>query len=268
MNNIPIFDSLTHPMPDKGWLQPKYDGRNSIDNLREEMKGSNVRWAFAVGMGNEIGGYEEHRYASFIIEQSEALFPVAFFDFRALSDTGSVRTYLQKLKRLNYVGIKIHPVFSGIAIADPRLPEVIREANGLGLTVLFCTYFWSKSKTGALNSPEQLSLLLSEVPDDKVILLHGGAVRLLEVAEIVRSFGNTMLDLSFTLCKFEGSSLDLDIRFLFSTFDQRVCIGSDSPEFSPVKLRGRFEALTEGLDERKKKNIAYRNIQDFTGLAL
>jgi len=77
-----------------------------------------------------------------------------------------------------------------------------------------------------------------------------------------------LLDLSFTLCKYEGSSIDLDIRYLFEKFDRRICIGSDSPEFDLSKLRQRFNQLTEGLDIVKKKNIGFQNLQAYVGADL
>jgi hypothetical protein len=95
-----------------------------------------------------------------------------------------------------------------------------------------------------------------------VILLHGGVIKLLEVAEIVRHFPTVLLDLSFTLCKFAGSSLDLDIRYLFAQFDQRICIGSDSPEFTPMDLRIRFDSLSSGLIDAKVARIAGREFSN------
>jgi len=266
MSNIPIFDSLTHPMPNSNWLSQKYDGQNSVQDLLAGMKSNNVKWAFAVGLGPSIGGYEEETYSTFIRSQSEKLFPVAFFDFKVLDSGVSVVEYLSKIKHLGYYGIKIHPRLSNISLLDSILPNVIKEANQLGLLVLLCTYFWSNNKKHCSDSPEQLLNMLCAVPEDKIILLHSGAVRLLEVAEIARHFREVLLDLSFTLCKYEKSSIDMDIRYVFEKLDRRVCIGSDSPEFDLFMLRKRFEYLTEGLELEKKENIGYQNLKDYIGI--
>ena len=93
--------------------------------------------------------------------------------------------------------------------------------------------------------------------------MHSGTVRLLEMIEIARSYKNILLDLSFTLCKFENSSIDLDIKFACNTFDQRICIGSDYPEFSFKKLRERFEFFTNDLSIEKSENIGYKNILNY-----
>ena len=88
----------------------------------------------------------------------------------------------------------------------------------------------------------------------------------MEVVEMTRPFKNVMLDLSFTLCEYEKSSLDLDIKFILNRHHFRVCIGSDSPEFSLKKMRDRFEHLSEGLEFEKKLNIAYKNLSNFLGV--
>ena len=62
-----------------------------------------------------------------------------------------------------------------------------------------------------------------------MVLLHGGDVQLLRYAELVRFNANLILDLSLTIMKYAGSSLDADLSFLFREFDRRICIGSDHP---------------------------------------
>lgn len=268
MNSIPIFDSLTHPMPNGNWISSQYDGQNSLTNLLSDMKKYNVQWTLAVGMGSKIGAYKVEDYASFIRRESENIFPVAFVDFALFNNAFAVVKYLKKMKSLGYIGIKIHPRLSRVNLSNPLLPVLIKEANQLGLVAMLCTYFWSKDKRLCSCNTEQLLKLLCEVPDEKMILVHGGGVRLLEVVEIARQFKSILVDLSFTLCKYEGSSIDLDISYLFKNFDLRICIGSDSPEISLSKLRERYNEFSVGLNQEKRENIAYRNLQKYIGLSL
>lgn len=181
-----------------------------------------------------------------------------FFDFATINGLSDVDAYIIKLKNLGYIAIKIHPRIANIAFDHPLLKEAIVAANRHGLGVLLCTYFWNAC--GLATNIEELVKLLVQVPDQKIVLLHGGAVRLLEVTEIVRQFPNALLDLSLTLCKYEGSSLDMDIQFLFNQFDRRICIGSDSPEFDHAALRRRFDYFSTKLDTVKARNIAYKNL--------
>jgi hypothetical protein len=97
-------------------------------------------------------------------------------------------------------------------------------------------------------------------PGLRMVLLHGGTVELLRYAEAIRSNRNLLLDLSFTLNRYAGSSLDQDITYLFRTFDQRICIGSDYPDYAPAQVRERFEHFAAGLAQDKQDNIGWRNI--------
>ena len=93
--------------------------------------------------------------------------------------------------------------------------------------------------------------------------MHGGTHEVLRFSELVRFNKNLLLDLSLTICKYRGSSLDMDIKYLFNQFDQRICIGTDYPEFSHVEVRNRFEHFSKGLTKIKKENIAFKNLENF-----
>lgn len=258
-SDVPLFDSLTHPTPTGAWLHERYGSGNTVKSLLGQMEANNVRWAFTVGM-QEVGGYEEATYAAYISGASDALLPVAFLSPVRLGKTKDIEDYLSSLVNLGYRGIKIHPRHAKITLDNPGLPEAIAIANRLGLVVLLCTYFWESSSRACRNNMTALHELLAAVPHERVILLHGGAVRLMECLEMARTFRNVLLDVSFTLCKYAGSSLDFDIKYVFKNFDRRTCVGSDSPEFSLDTFRERFNFFAGELPKEKVENIAYRNL--------
>ena len=265
---ISIFDSLTHPTLDGNWILPKWPECASITDLKSQMQASNVCGAFAVGVEG-IGGYEEDAFLQMISEEGgNKLFPVAFLSFNQSSEQGYEKRLLE-IKKKGYVGIKLHPRIGHFIMGNPYLPFVIDKANELGLVVMLCTYFYSSEISLIANNVERLADMLLKVNrESKVILLHGGVVRLLDMMEIVRAFPNTLLDLSLTLCKYAGSSLDMDIQFLFQSFDRRVCIGSDHPEIKLSQVRERFEQFAANTSKEKAENIAFKNILNFTGIKL
>jgi hypothetical protein len=85
----------------------------------------------------------------------------------------------------------------------------------------------------------------------------------MEFSELVRHFPNALLDLSFTILKYAGSSVDLDLEYLFTKFDRRICIGSDFPEFNLSDLRFRFDELSKNCTELQSNNIAFQNLERF-----
>lgn len=262
---VPLFDCLTHPTLTGAWPGRDDPGCADIGRLVREMDAAGVKWAFAVGLKG-MGGYDEKRYSALAASGGGRLFPVAYLDFDKVKNLSAAKRSLASMKATGYAGVKIHPRIAGITFRHPLLPDVMNSAWDLGLVVMVCTYFYSPRRDAAENSPETLAALLHETQDSRVILLHAGGVRLLETIELARAYRNVLLDLSFTLCKYEGSSLDLDLAYAFRHFDRRICVGSDHPEFSPRALRERFELLSQGLDLEKKKNIAHRNLFDFTGV--
>ena len=266
MHDIPLFDSLTHPTLDGTWIG-SVPCKNTLPDLESEMAANNIDWAFAVGM-KDIGGYSLAAYADYIRSASQKVFPIAYYDFNE-SDTGrEIAHKLENISRCGYLGIKVHPGFSGIDLRSQGLREVLCEAGLRKLPVLLCTFLHRQTYHGIPCSYLDFGPLLASLPQtSNVILIHGGDVNLLALMEISRPYPNVLLDLSFTLCRYEGSSIDLDIRYLFHHYDQRICVGSDNPQFSLGQLRRRFDELAAGLDREKSLNAAHRNLLALIGAA-
>lgn len=264
MNDIPLFDSLTHPTLDGSWIGSAAVN-NTLPELESEMTAHNIAWAFAVGM-KDIGGYDLEAYADYIRTASQRVFPIAYYDFNE-SDTGrEIISKLENISRCGYLGIKLHPGLSGIDIRGEGLREVLCEAGSRQLPVLLCTFLCRQTHHGLPCSYLDFGPLLDSLAEHpKMILLHGGDVNVLGLMEICRPYQNVLLDLSFTLCRYEGSSVDLDLRYLFQNFDQRICVGSDNPQFSLAQFRRRFDELSAGVDREKKLNAAHRNLRSFIG---
>lgn len=265
MYDVPIFDCLTHPSLDGNWINTRWNGRNTFDAICHQMIENNVPWAFAVAMGT-TDGYDVHSYAEKTQNCTPRLFPVAFVDFSDLGDTASLRTGMARLRALGYVGIKIHPRLSGIDLTHPALCPVIRAANETGLVTFLCTYHFSRNPSCVNSGTYHLYKLLHSIRDEKLVLLHGGGVHFLEIIEMTRHFKNILVDVSFTMCEFEGSSIDFDLKFAFGRYDHRLCIGSDSPEINMRRMRERFEYLCVNIGEKNKENIAYKNLLRYTGV--
>ena len=260
MNKIPIFDSLAHPTINSDWIMPQYPKSAAFGRLLQEMEEANVRWAFVVGMQG-IGDYEENDYIKTIkSHNNDSLYPIAFYH----PENGSyneIKKSLVSIKSKGYVGIKLHPRLSNFN-PDKNTATIIKISNDIGLICMLCTYPYSNTSAYKM-TPESLMEMLILTEGAKVMLMHSGAVRLLEYVEVARAFKNILLDLSFTFLKYSGSSIDIDIRYMFNNFDTRICLGSDFPQHSLVQLRDKFELLSENVPAQKLENIAYKNIFKF-----
>ena len=58
-------------------------------------------------------------------------------------------------------------------------------------------------------------------------------------------------------------ALTIAVIYLFKTFDQKICVGSDHPEFSLKETRDRLELLSHDIAFNKKENFFYKNLASF-----
>jgi predicted TIM-barrel fold metal-dependent hydrolase len=253
---IPLFDANAHPalaIPGRIKTFPIFE---------KKLADAGFFGACAVGLPHEQGF--EHREFLAACRARENLFPVAAWPN---VPSRQVEAQLAELSAMGYRAVKIHPRLSGLSVRDPRFAQTLRLAAAADLIVFFCGYQFAADS--ALHPVDPLPWLLEAVagaPTLRLVLLHGGTVEILRYAESIRMKPNVLLDLSNTLQRYEGSSLDQDIAWLFRTFDRRICIGTDYPDYEPAQLRVRFEALTNGLPVDKCENIGWKNIVKFLGI--
>jgi len=255
---IPIFDSLTHPTCDESWVTA--DRGASFVDLAKDMEANGFIGACAVGLPG-VGNYKHTRYAS-LCNDYPSLCPIAGLSMKDLC----VDEELSLIKNLGYQGIKLHSKYSQFDLKEDRdaLIEVLNACQSKGLVVFLCTYM--AADLGGMPGQDpywQLISILKEAKDVRLILTHGGLYRLFEYADLVRFNPNLLLDLSYTMMKYKGSSLDGDLRYLLKEFDQRICIGSDHPEYSLSSVRKRAEALSSGISQDKIENAFHKNLQFF-----
>jgi predicted TIM-barrel fold metal-dependent hydrolase len=256
---IPIFDTLAHPTLTGRWFESGKDA--GFDTLAASLRKAGYLGAAAVGIYG-IEGYSDEEFMQ-ACRQRSGLVPVAGFN---PGHKNSIGDELQRLRSLGYGAIKIHPRYTGMDIASRAFGETLAVAAEHGLVVFLCTYMHCGIERYPAEDPFfALVRALKAAPTAKVVLLHGGDVQVLRYAELVRFNAKLILDLSMTIMKYRGSSVDADLAFLFRHFDRRICIGSDHPEYSHAQLRAQFEDLAHGIDREKAENIAFRNITAFLG---
>jgi predicted TIM-barrel fold metal-dependent hydrolase len=253
---VPLFDTNAHPALAAG------DKTESFSVLKQRLADAGFIGACAVALPAD--GDLDHS-AFFDAGRAHGFYSVAGWQNVPAAD---IEGRVAALFALGYRAIKIHPRRSGLSVRDPRFGKVLRAAASAGVTVFHCSYQFGVDN--GLHPVDPLPTLMEAVaasPGVRMVLLHGGTVEVLRYAECIRSNHNLLLDLSFTLNRYLGSSLDLDLAYLFRTFDQRICVGTDYPDYQPADVRARFEELSTGLSKAKRDNIGWRNIMGFLGLA-
>jgi predicted TIM-barrel fold metal-dependent hydrolase len=253
---IPIFDALSHPTVSGRWLDSAHDAR--IEPLLSAMKGAGYGMACAVGLAG-VGDYTHEGFAAMCRPHAE-LVPIAGIDPRA----PDLELQLDAVRELGFRGIKLHPRFSKFALDDESFVSALAGARDRDLVVMLCTYAHGAIASYPVRDPlYALVSSLKRVPGVRLVLLHGGDVDLMRWAQLARHEEHLLLDVSYTMMKYRGSSLDADLRFLLSSFHRRVCVGVDHPEYDHASVRERFEELTDGFDGDARRDVGYRSLARF-----
>jgi predicted TIM-barrel fold metal-dependent hydrolase len=258
MSETLFFDSLVHTNYEGAWLaHDKFDA--SLGRLLKEIEQVRPYRACLVN----IAGYSDNAELADIAAKHPDLFvPIAGFNPSTHTADEGIERELAEIADRGFAGIKLHPRLNDYDPLDKRCLKAISHAGRCNLVVLIDTLF--RQKTRIVDHPANIiDRIAFSCPDTRIVLLHGGASAMLDIYEIVRARSNLLLDTSFTLMRYAGSSLDDDIRFVFRTLDQRMTVGSDFPEYSLRDVRTYLESFLDLLPKEKSENILFRNLDRF-----
>jgi len=255
-----LFDSLGHATVDGNWLESDLDA--SFNSYSNQLKENQYIGGVVVG----LSGKNAYQHVDFLnlSKNYSNLYPVAGFD--PLIEPLST---IENLKKNGFYAIKIHPRFSNIDLSYNKkyLVDCFKVCADLDFPIFLCTFNQCKVESYQSIDPlYSLADILKESMNTKVLLVHGGVHDLMKYSDFARFNHNILIDLSLVIMKYAGSSLDLDIEFLFKHFDQKICIGSDYPEYSLSEVKGRFNEFAKDISVEKKENIASKNISRFLNL--
>lgn len=146
--------------------------------------------------------------------------------------------YIKEAQKLNVRIFKIHPRF--IDLKEIDLINILEYMINQNLSIQICTY-------GYTNNGEQMYLhkdvfwekfikLAKNARKNSIMLMHMGGTDLMKIHNYIRHSEAFIGDLSMTYLKYRPSSISEDIGFLLQNFDQRICIGSDFPEYAPNEI--------------------------------
>ena len=154
-------------------------------------------------------------------------------------DNEDYRIILKDLAESGIKGIKLHPLYQGVAIDDIRNLRIIDCASELGLIVVIHAGK-DLSFPGDFADPERISRMLDEVHPEKIVLAHMGSyARWEDVYEQLCGRG-AYLDTSFSLNP---------VRPLKDTPEGRESLAANSMLVSPLR-RELFRKMVEknGVD--------------------
>jgi predicted TIM-barrel fold metal-dependent hydrolase len=189
----------------------------------------------------------------------DRLVPVGSINPAECATVADVRRAIAPLADAGFRGLKLHPRLGNYDPLDERCLAAVDEAGRAGLVVLMDTLFRQPTRPVAHPS-DVIDRLIKSSPHTTLILLHSGGPAMLDLFELGRMHPQILLDLSFVLLRYQGSSLDQDMAFLMHHLDQRVVVGSDFPEYTPTDVLARLAEIVPRLPEKKLNAILHDNL--------
>ncbi|GGY06521.1 metal-dependent hydrolase [Litchfieldella qijiaojingensis] len=258
MIDIPFFDSLTHASRNGCWLGKNHFNASLDRLLMEARKIENYKACLV-----NIAGYQDNNELESIALQYPNLFvPIAGFDPSKYESISEISIKLKEISCRRFAGIKLHPRLNKYNPLSSKCLFTIQKASESGLIVFLDTLF-RQMYLPSRHTADIIDKIAFSCPDTKIVLLHGGGTSMLDVYEIVRMRKNLLLDISFSMMRYKGSSLDLDIKFIANTLDERVTLGSDFPEYVPEECRNVAINMMQELPLKNIHNIFHGNLERF-----
>jgi predicted TIM-barrel fold metal-dependent hydrolase len=263
-----FFDSLTHVTADGSWLG-RTDCDARVERLIAELDrctpGGTGGLPASVSSARAClvaiaGVIDNHIVLDTAKAHSDRFVPIGSLNPALFDNETEIADVVAQLASQGFAGLKLHPRLNGYDPLHMKVVRALRAAGEQGLVVFLDTLFRQPGRA-TRNAPDMVDALAVAAPHTQIILLHGGGSQVLAVSEVVAAHAKLTLDLSFTIHRFAGSSVDDDLRFLMRTFDRRMVVGSDFPEYEPLTTRDRVLDLCAGLEPIKAANVLSANLE-------
>jgi len=252
-----IIDSLTHITKSGKWIFKDYDA--SLNRLLNEMRKANVDKAVLVGN-------EPLKDNDLVLEVFKK-YPDKFIPIASINPKGQSKEQLEikvsSLKKQGFMGIKLHPRFCDLSLDSLEINTLLDISGKYNLVCYICTLHRPPSKPLKRPLYDVIHEICERNQNTRIVLVHGGYYELLQTSEIIRSYENVLIDLSLTLPRFASSSIGLDIKFLFQTFEKRIVIGSDFPEYTFSDVYRSLELLGISVENFMGKGPFGENLLRF-----
>jgi uncharacterized protein len=180
-----IIDAHCHVWPDHiapqilatrpAGLDPKHDG--TLAGLRRTMDAAGIDHAMCLGIAGVAKNVE--RTNEFIA----AVPRDRFTPFGTVHPQLSVEANLKSLQDNGIRGVKLHPLFQDLSLADPRVIDILHGLAENDITVITHAGAGATAEANDRGTPANVRFALDSVPELRLIACHFGGYHLLDGAE-------------------------------------------------------------------------------------
>lgn len=260
-----IIDAHCHVWPDHiaaqvlagrpSGLDPIHDG--TLAGLLRTMDAAGIDHAMTLGVAAVARTVE--RTNEFI----GAVDRTRFTPFGTVHPDLPPDTNLKSLHDNGIRGVKLHPLFQDLSLADPRVVDLLHALADAGVTVITHVGAGGSSDANERGTPAALCAALAAVPNLTLIACHFGGYHRLDEAEQLVVGSRAYLETSWPP---RLGDLDKErVRSLIRRHGaDRVVFGSDWPMADPAAELATVRAL--GLDQHELDAIAGNTLAGLLGL--
>jgi uncharacterized protein len=260
-----IIDAHCHVWPDHiaatvlagrpAGMDARHDG--TVDGLRRAMDAAGIDRAVCLGVAHAPRTVQ--RTNEFIGSLDRG----RFIPFGTVHPGLSAAANLASLRDNGIAGVKLHPLFQDLSLADPRVIELMAALADTGITVITHAGAGGDLEANERGSPQSLRALLDAVPRLRLIACHFGGYHRLEEAERYVVGSRAILETSWP-----PTTAGLDVariqEIITSHGADRVVFGSDWPMTDPSAEIAAVRAL--GLTREQEAGVLGGNLAALLGV--
>lgn len=228
-----------------------------LSGLLESMDAAGIDMGLALGVGIK---------ASVVARTNEFIGTVPrdrLVPFGTVHPELSVEENLKHLRDNGIVGVKLHPLFQDVSLADSRVHEILSALAEEGMPVVCHVGAGGDEAANERGRPHLLRKIADTIPDLKLIACHYGGYHLLDEAEEHVVGSSVHLETSWppTMAELEPETV---VRLIRTHGADRVVYGSDWPMADPAKEIAAIRAL--GLTKEEEDAVLGGNLARLLGL--
>lgn len=261
-----IVDAHCHVWPDHiapkvlatrpAGMDPQHDG--TLAGLTRTMDAAGVDRAMTLA----IAGVPKN------VEKTNAFIGTVprdrFIPFGTVHPGLPVEDNLRSLRDNGIRGVKLHPLFQDLSLADPAVLDLLRALADDGVTVITHAGAGGDPAANERGAPAHLRAIIDAIPSLVLIACHyGGYHRIDEAEELIVGAPRVILETSWPprLADFDADRL----RAIIARHGaDRVVYGSDWPMTDPAAEIAAIRAL--GLDAADEAAVLGGNLARLLGL--
>jgi predicted TIM-barrel fold metal-dependent hydrolase len=260
-----IIDAHCHVWPDHiaaqvlaarpSNLDPVHDG--TIGGLRRTMDAAGIDHAMCLGVAAIARTVERTNEFIGAVDRER------FTPFGTVHPDLPIEQNLKSLRDNGIRGVKLHPLFQELSLADSRVIELLHGLAADGVTVITHAGAGGSAEANERGTPVALRAALDAVPELRLIACHFGGYHQLDEAEELIVGSRAYLETSWPPRL--GDLEQARIRSLIRRHGvDRVVFGSDWPMADPAAEIASVRAL--GLDPREVDAILGNTLAAILGL--